>query len=108
LVYVLSNIQEDSFYNKFSTGTELKSYLHEHKINHKNIDENTLVLATKELFKAFSSMNIKNYDIDHFGSCNMTIYEFEECTYSKEELYQALSLISISLIDLEIIEIENE
>jgi len=108
LVYVLSNIQEDSFYNKFSTGTELKSYLHEHKINHKNIDENTLVLATEELFKAFSSMNIKNYDIDHFGSCNMNIFEFEECAYSKEELYQALSLISISLIDLGIIEIENE
>lgn len=106
--FTLSNFQEDSFYNKFSTGTELKSYLHEHKINHKNIDENTLILATEELFKAFSSMNIKNYDIDHFGSCNMSIFEFEECTYSKEELYSALSLISISLIDLGIIEIENE
>lgn len=104
--FTLSNFQKDSFNTKFKTGDNLKTYLHEKKLNHQNISDETLVAATEELFKAFSVMNIDNYDIDNFGDCNMDIFNYEETAFTKEELYQTLSLVCISLIDLALIEIE--
>lgn len=105
--FTLSNFHKDSFSKKFKIGDNLKHFLHENNINHQNITEDTLVIATKELFKAFSVMNIDNYDIDNFGDCNMDIFDYEESKFSKEEAYQALSLVCISLIDLGLIEIEG-
>lgn len=103
--FTLSNFKKDSFSEKFKVGDDLKTFLHDKKINHKDITDQTLISATEELFKAFYVMNIDNYDIDNFGNCNMDIFNYEEKTFSKEELYQALSLICISLIDLGLIEI---
>ncbi|MBQ9986679.1 MAG: hypothetical protein IJP38_10315 [Oscillospiraceae bacterium] len=103
--FTLSNFQTDCFTNKFKTGDELKIFLHKGNINHQNISEETLVSATEELLNAFRLMNIDSYDIDNFGSCNMDIFNYEESAFAKEQLYRALSLVCISLIDLGLIEI---
>ncbi len=103
--FTLSNFHKESFSEKFKTGNDLKSFLHEKNINHQNITENTLVTATEELFKAFSVIDINNYDIDNFGDCNMDIFTYEETSFAKEELYKALSLVCVSLIDLGLIEV---
>lgn len=104
--FTLSNFCEDSFSHSFDLGNTLKKYLNDNKLYHNNITEETLLFAVEELFKAFSQMNIKDYDIDNFRNCNMSIFDYEEDTYEKETLYRALSLICISLIDLGLIEIE--
>lgn len=104
--FTLSNFQKDCFNKKFKIGDDLKTYLHEQKLNHQNISDETLCSATEELFKAFSAMNIDNYDIDNFGDCNTSIFHYEEATFSKEQLYKTLSLVCISLMDLALIEIK--
>ena len=104
--FTLSNFRKDSFYEKFKTGTDLKTFLHSEKINHQNITEETLLSAAEEMYKAFSVMCIDNYDIDDFGDCNMDIFDYEENAFFKESLYHALSLACISLIDLGLIEVK--
>ena len=104
--FTLSNFHKDSFSEKFKFGKDLKHFLNENKINHEDIAEDTLVIAVEELFRAFSVMGIDDFDIDNFGACNVDIFDYEESNFSKEELYRALSLICISLIDLGLIEIE--
>lgn len=104
--FTLSNFSKDSFSEKFKVGDDLKTFLHEKNINHQNITDETFVSATEELFKAFSDMDIDNYDIDNFGDCNMDIFNYEETAFSQEELYRALSLVCISLIDLGLIELD--
>lgn len=103
--FTLSNFHKDSFSEKFKIGDDLKTFLHDKGINHQKITEDTLISATEELFKSFSAIGIDNYDIDNFGDCNMDIFNYEENVFSKEKLYQALSLVCISLIDLGLIEI---
>ena len=103
--FTLSNFYKNSFFESFKIGDDLKTFLHEKNINHQNITEDTLVAATEELLKSFTVMGIDNYDIDNFGDCNMDIFNYEENVFSKEKLYQALSLVCISLIDLGLIEI---
>ncbi len=104
--FTLSNFEKDSYSKKFCGGKELKQYLKENNINHQDIDEKTLIMATEELLNAFSVMNIQNFDVDNFRDCNTKIFKIEEEIYSREEIYHALSLLCISLIDLGLIEIE--
>ena len=44
--------------------------------------------------------------MDAFGESNLKIFEQEEVQYEKNNLYNALSLLCVSLIDLGILEIE--
>lgn len=103
--FTLSNFHKNSFSEKFKLGDDLKSFLHEKNINHQKITEDTLILATEELLNAFRVIGTDNFDIDNFEDSNMDIFNYEENIFSKEELYQALSLVCISLIDLGLIEV---
>lgn len=106
--FTLSNFHKNSFSEKFKIGNDLKRFLHERQINHQNITENTLVDATEELFKALFAMGIDSYDIDNFGDCNMKIFNYEENEFATEQVYRALSLICVSLIDLGLIEVDSK
>lgn len=77
----LNNFCENSFSHSFDLGNTLKKYLNDNKLYHNNITEETLLYAVEELFKAFSQMNIKDYDLDNFRNCNMSIFDYEEDTY---------------------------
>ncbi len=103
--FTLSNFHKNSFSEKFRIGDDLKRFLHEENINHQKITEDTLILATEELLNAFRVIGTDNFDIDNFENSNMDIFNYEENIFSKEELYQALSLVCISLIDLGLIEV---
>lgn len=105
--FTLSNFCCNSFSEKIDTGANLKTYLNKQKINHQNITDETLILAIKEMLNSFLCMGIDDYNIDNFSDCNMDIFNFEEAVYSEEKLYNALSLISISLIDLGLVEIQQ-
>lgn len=105
--FTFSNFEEGSFQNKLSLGSEVKSELNTRNYNHQRINDQTIIFATNELFSAFKHMKIDNYDIDNFGDCNMSIYEYQERIYSEEKLYHLLSLMCISLIDLGLIEVDD-
>lgn len=105
--FTLSNFTEDSFLHGFETGTTLKQYLHECKINHSRINEETVLHAVEELMGAMKSMELGAWDVDAFGPANMRIFETEENGYERDKVYYALSLLCISLIDLGIIEVER-
>lgn len=62
--------------------------------------------AVQELLSALEEMEIGELDVDAFGKSNLQIFEQEEVRYEDNNLYNALSLLCISLIDLGVIEIE--
>ena len=98
--FTLSNFDKDIFEEKFETGQSLKQYLHEKRINHQRISDETLVQATKEMVHAFTKIGVEDFDIDSFGESNREIYEYEEKGYVLDKMYRTLSLVCISLIDL--------
>lgn len=105
--FTLSNFEENSFDNLFALGDDLKRHLDSKHYNHQRISDETLAFATKELFDSFCKMNVENFDIDNFGDCNNSIFEYQEECFSKENAYHILSLLCISLVDLGLIEIET-
>lgn len=104
--FTFSNFVTDSFGQGFQTGDALKKHLNECKINQNRIDENTVKHATEELLAALEELKIDKLDVDAFGESNLKIFEQEEALYEKNNFYNVLSLLCISLIDLGILEIE--
>lgn len=102
--FTMSNFQNNCFDEEINTGKDLKQYLNKLKYFPDNINENTLMVAVFELFKSFNLMNIDNYDLDNFSSCNIDIFNFEEKNYTNNKMYRILSLLCISLLDLGILE----
>ena len=105
--FTLSNFQKDSFKEKVVTGKVLKQLLEERKINQSQLSEHTICFATEELVNALSELNVRDYNLDDFWVTNKTVFDFEEETYAKEQLYTTISLICISLLDLGLIELED-
>ena len=103
--FTLSNFQSNSFCQRFDLGDTLKTYLESRKINHARINATTLTMAIQEMIDALASIGMEDFDIDNFSNTNKAIYEYEEDVYSRESVYQALSLLCISLLDLGLIEI---
>lgn len=104
--FTFSNFVVNSFGQGFPTGDALKKYLNECKINQSHIDENTVKHATEELLSALEELGIGKLDVDAFGESNLQIFEQQEERYEKNKLYNALSLLCVSLIDLGVLEIE--
>ena len=103
--FTLSNFETNSFCQQFDLGDTLKSYLESKKINHNRINITTLTMAIQEMMDALAAIGVEDFDIDNFFNSNKAIFEYEEEVYSKESVYQALSLLCISLIDLGLIEV---
>ena len=103
--FSLSSFLNNSFESKFSTGKELKQFLHEQNINNQNLIDDTICTAVTEMLNAFSKIGVSDFDIDDFESTNSTIFNYEENVFSTEKLYRALSLVCISLLDLGLIEL---
>lgn len=69
-----------------------------------DINEKSLLIAVENMNKSFKNYGVNNYDPSNFSHTNLTIYR-KECEQLKNnKCLDALSLISIMLIDLGIIE----
>lgn len=110
--FTLSNFRTNTFQLQFSTkesdGVKIKNYLHSEKINQSNMTENTLIHAINELFLSLDIINGCKYELDNFGKCNRDVFTYEEAQKQKTNLYNALSLIGIALLDLGLIEITKD
>ncbi len=105
--FTLSNFTDDTYKQGFQTGNLLKKHLQDCGINHNRISEDTLINATKELLSSLNKIEIDKLDVDDFCASNMKIFEHEELEYERNQVYRALSLLAISLIDLGVVEIDE-
>lgn len=106
--FTLSNFDSESYVREFDKGSEIKSYLDSNKLNQKDINENSLLTAVNQLHLALEKIEISTYDIDNFGGVNMDIYDKQEEFYVENHNYRILSLLSIALIDLQLIDLIDE
>ena len=104
--FTLSCFEKNSFSVKLKLGNELKKYLESKKINQSQIDDNNLCLAIYNLIHYISSIGNSSFDIDDLKDLNINIFDLEESTYHNESVYNCLSLLSISLLDLGLVEFE--
>lgn len=104
--FTLSVFNNENDRRMFSTGNELKRYLHECNYNHQKIDLNGIRNAASGMLDLLEILDIK-YDIDDLGRMNTEVYEFERKSFDKDDYFLAISLLSIALLDLGILEIEE-
>lgn len=102
--YNISNFNKQQFNKKYNTSKDCKKEFNESKYRTKYITEDTILLAVQNMHYSFLSNNIMNYDPSDFKRTNEKIYRKEEETYKHNGYFESLSLISIMLIDLGIIE----
>lgn len=68
-----------------------------------DINENTLLLAVENMHRTMKEYGIRDYDPSNFQKENIKIFRTEAKEYTTNKYFNALSLISIMLIDLGII-----
>ncbi len=81
-----------------------KKEFHESIFSIKNINDKTLLLAVENMHRSLLNYNIREYDPSNFKQINTKVYKKEEECYKNNKYFEALSLISVMLIDLGIIE----
>lgn len=104
--YILSNFDKQLYRKTFSKSEEAKKALKARKYSLIDIDEKSLLIAVENMHKTMLKYGIRSYDPSEFNTVNQTIFRKEKELYKNNNIFDALSLISIMLIDLGII-IEN-
>ena len=99
-VYELSNYDKRLHTKEFVSAKEAKSALKNKKIKLKHINETTLLTAYNNMITS-----LKNYQINEFKypESNIKVFNKEEEYFKDYHKYQALSLVSYILYDLEIL-----
>ena len=106
--YNLSNFSKKLYLDKFASSEACKKKFNESKFTIKNINENTLLTAVYNMHHSLLEFNIREYDPTDLCLINNNIYRKQEEYYKVNKCFKTLSLISVMLIDLGIIEINNQ
>ncbi len=106
--YVVANFIDDTYLMELALGEEVKAYVaaQNTQIQRNKITEDTVKKAASEMMKYIKAEQI-TFDIDNMGHTNSEVFERQEARYSQNKTYRLVSLLSVALIDLGIIEIEN-
>lgn len=94
-------------------GSELKRALHEDGLLANNIDERTIIHCVNELFRSLRAIGVNTENdafmssLDHFAENNNAIYEWQEAQRKKNRQYGLLSLLTVALLDLGLINIRE-
>lgn len=106
--YVVANFIDDTHLIEFAIGEEVKAFVttKNTQIQYNKITEDTVKKAASEMMKYIESEKI-TFDIDNMGHTNSEVFERQEARYSQNKTYKLVSLLSVALIDLGIIEIED-
>lgn len=106
--YVVANFIDDTHLIEFAIGEEAKAFVagKNTEIQYNKITEDTVKKAASEMMKYIEAEQI-TFDIDDMGHTNSEVFEKQETRYSKNSTYKLVSLLSVALIDLGIIEIED-
>ncbi len=105
--YTASNFISETYSQEAATGKELKTILNDNKILQQNISEDSIQMATKELLKAlkFFDIEFKEEMLDDMSDANLTVFSKEEEIYNQTDTYRLLSMLSIALLNLGLIEV---
>ncbi len=108
--YTASNFIDDTYTLTAKTGKELKQFLNDKKIYQQNISDETIAKATGELLKALKSFNIdfKEEILDDMAETNLKVFESEEEFYEQNGVYRLLSMLSIALMNMGLIEVTEQ
>lgn len=98
--YIISNFEKNTLLLKENN---LKKYVKDKMYRISDIDKHTLLNATVIMNKALLELDVRNYDLDNFSKTSLKVYTKEEELMGKNKYYNLLSLISIILLDLNII-----
>lgn len=101
--YNLSNFNKRLWQQKYNTSSDCKKDFNISPSSIKNINEKTLLLAVENMHRSMIEYNIRHYDTSNLKRINEIIYRKEEECFKNNKYFDALSLISIMLIDLGII-----
>lgn len=105
--YNLSNFHKRYWKKTYKKSVECKKEFNTSKYTIKDINDRTILLAVENMHKSMLEYGIISYNTDNFKNINEKIYKKEEECFKNNKYLNALSLISIILIDLGIIT-ENE
>lgn len=105
--YNISNFKKILFKENFNTSIECKKEFNESIHHVKDIDEKTLILAVENMHNGLLNYNIRSYDPTNFKRINEIVYRKEEESFKNNGYFNALSLISVMLVDLGIIQTED-
>ena len=101
--YELSNFNKQLWKTNFSNSIDAKKQMKTIIPKLIDINENTLLLAAENMHRTMKKYGIRDYDSSNFQKENIKIFRNEAEEYIKNKYFNALSLISIMLIDLGII-----
>lgn len=101
--YEISNFDKQLYRKVFSSSEDAKKLFKENRYSLANITEETLINAIGNMHRSMNNYGIKQYDPSDFYKINRKIFDMEEKKFKDKKVYDAISLISIMLIDLGII-----
>ncbi len=101
--YNLSHFKKRIWKETFDTSNNCKKSFNESKFHIKDMNDKSLLLAVQNMHNGLLNYDIKEYDPSNFKIINENIYRKEEECFKNNRYFNALSLISIMLIDLGII-----
>ena len=102
--FEISNFDKQLYRKVFSSSEDAKKSLKANRFFLTNIDELTLINAIGNMHRTMIKYGICQYDPSDFYKINKKMFDMEEEKFNNDKVYDALSLISIMLIDLGIIE----
>lgn len=98
--YELSNFNKQLWKTNFSSSIDAKKQMKAIIPKLTDINENTLLLAVENMHRTMKEYGIRDYDPSNFQKENIKIFRTEAKEYTTNKYFNALSLISIMLIDL--------
>lgn len=101
--YELSNFDKQLWKKTFSSSIDAKKQIKTIIPKLIDINESTLLLAVENMHRTMKKYGIRDYDPSNFQKENIKIFRNETEEYIKNKYFNALSLISVMLIDLGII-----
>lgn len=104
--YMISSFIKDSYSIEIGIGSVAKSYLGQHQIIQMNkLSEDTLLFATKEFISFLKHYNF-DWDIDDFSKTSHSVFDLQESNYILNRSFNLFSMLTLSFIQLGIIELE--
>ncbi|MFV0504776.1 MAG: hypothetical protein ACK5LT_12560 [Lachnospirales bacterium] len=105
--FLSENLLTKYFRHDFDLGCTLKHHLRSRHLDIKSITVKTLTKAMYRMHTMLNEMGISDYNIDDFAKTNEDIFNFQEDYLLANTGYKLLSLLSMSLIDLGLVNFEE-
>lgn len=106
--YMISSFQRNTYELELGIGAHAKEYIGQNNaIQLNKISEETLLFATDEFLAYLRNFDLDDWDIDDFSQTSRTIFDLQEVNYSSRGGFKLFSMLTLSFIQLGIIELDK-